>query len=60
MGGADQRPFESDLAEPTEEELPEASGLLYLAEDGLDDLLSQAITAASAGAAEAVGHGGQK
>src|SRR5687767_8637122 len=43
VGGADERPFASGVVETSEEELSEASGLLDLAEDGLDDLLSQAV-----------------
>jgi hypothetical protein len=56
VGGADEGPFASDLVEAPEQELPEASGLLDLAEDRLDDLLAQAVARASAGALQRRGH----
>jgi hypothetical protein len=43
VGGADHRPFLSDLAEAAEEELSEASRRLDLTEHRLDDLLAQAV-----------------
>lgn len=48
VGGADHRLFASDLIEPTQEELPEAFGLLDLPKDGLDNLFSQAVAASPA------------
>src|SRR6185437_15503982 len=60
MGGADQRPLASHLVEASEEELSEASGLLDLAEDGLDGVFSQAIARAEAGAFELLGYGGHQ
>src|SRR5579883_983462 len=58
VGGADHRPFLSDLVEAAEQELSKASGRFALAEHRLDDLLSEAISAAPAGAAELRCHGG--
>src|SRR5437867_3265541 len=58
VGGADHRPFASDLVEAAQQELSEASGLLDLTKDGLDDLLAQAIAAAPAASFELGGHGG--
>src|SRR5579883_3511517 len=58
VGGADHRPFLSDLVEAAEQELSKASGRFDLAEHRLDDLLSEAISAAPAGAAELRCHGG--
>src|ERR1700681_2581916 len=55
---ADHRPLRSDLVEAAQEELAEASGMFDLAEHGLDDLLSQAVAAAPAGALEICRHGG--
>ena len=55
VGGAEHGPFGLNVAEPSEEELPESSGLLDLAEDGLDHLFSQAVSASSPGAADLVG-----
>ena len=58
VGGADERPFGSDLFEATQKELSEAPGMLDLSEDGLDDLFSEPIAAAPAGASELGCHGG--
>jgi len=58
VDGADHRPLGSDLVEATEEELAEASCMLDLAEHGLDDLLSEAVATAPAGALELCRHGG--
>ena len=58
VGGADERPFGFYLFEATQKELAEASGMLDLAENGLDDLFSEAVTAAAAGASELGCHGG--
>ena len=57
VGGADHCPFASDLIEPTQKELPEASGLLDLPEDRLDNLFSQAVAASPASPLQACGHG---
>lgn len=57
VGDADHRPFASDLIEPMQQELPEASGLLDLPEHRLDDLLSQAVAASAAGLLQARSHG---
>src|SRR5476651_790347 len=58
VDGADHRPLASDLVEAAQEELAEASGVFDLAEDGFDDLLSQAVAAAPAAAFEFCRHGG--
>jgi len=58
MGGADDRPLASDLIEASQQQLPEASGVLDLTEHGLDDLLAQPIAAASPGSFELERHGG--
>src|SRR5258708_8514740 len=58
VDGADHRPLGSDLVEAAQEELAEASGMLDLAEHRFDDLLSQAVAAAPAGALEFCCHGG--
>src|ERR1700682_2343616 len=58
VDGADHRPLRSDLVEAAQEELAEASGMFDLAEHGLDDLLSQTVAAAPAGALEFCRHGG--
>src|SRR5258708_9110916 len=58
VDGADHRPLGSDLVEAAQEELAEASGMLDLAEHRFDDLLSQAVAAAPAGALEFCRHGG--
>src|SRR5450631_2364103 len=58
MDGADHRPLGSDLVEAAQEELAEASCVLDLTEHGFDDLLSQAVAAAPAGALELCRHGG--
>src|SRR5487761_156193 len=56
VGGADQRPFACHLVDATQEELPEASGLLDLSEDGLDNLLSEPVAATAPGAFEGGPH----
>jgi len=56
VGGADHGPFASDLVEPSEEELSEASGLLDLTEYRLGGLFSQPISATSPSASDLVGH----
>ncbi len=43
VGSADHGPFGFDLVDAAQEELAEASCLLDLAEDRLDDLFSQSI-----------------
>jgi hypothetical protein len=48
VDGADHRPLSPDLFEASQEELPEASGVLDLPEDRLHHLLSQAIAASAA------------
>jgi len=58
VGGADHRPLASDLVETTQQKLSEASGVLDLTTDGLDDLFAQAIAAAPAAPFELGGHGG--
>jgi hypothetical protein len=52
VGGADHGPFASDLVEPSEEELSEASGLLDLTEYRLGGVFSQPISATLLNAAE--------
>ena len=52
VGGADHRPLRSDLVEAAQEELAKAAGMFDLAEQRFDDLLSQAVAAAPAGALE--------
>lgn len=56
MGGADHGPFASDLVEPSEEELSEASRLLDLTEYRLDGMFSQPISARLPSASDLVGH----
>ena len=56
MGGADDGPFASDLVEPSEEELSEASGLLDLTGYRLGGMFSQPISATSPSASDLVGH----
>jgi len=58
VGGADHRPLASDLVETAQQELSEASDVLDLTKDGLDDLFAQSIAAAPAGTFELGGHGG--
>src|ERR1700719_1910782 len=58
VDGADHRPLGSDLVEAAQEELAEASRMLDLAEHRFDDLLSQSVAAAAAGALEFGRHGG--
>jgi hypothetical protein len=55
VGGADHRPFASDLVETSEQELSKASGAFDLTENGFDDLLAQSVAAASPGAFELEG-----
>jgi hypothetical protein len=58
VGGADHRPFASDLVETSEQELSKASGAFDLTENGFDGLLAQSVAAASPGAFELEGHSG--
>src|SRR5258705_231172 len=58
--GADHGPFGFDLVDAAQEELAEASCLLDLAEDGLDDLFSQSIPASIACALELCAHSGDE
>src|SRR5690348_3376299 len=58
MGGADHRPFSPDRVEAAQKELSEGSGCFDLAEDRLDDLLAQSVSAAPPGAAELGRHRG--
>src|SRR5665213_1378535 len=60
VGDADHRPFGFDLVDAAQEELAEASCLLDLAEDGLDDLFSQSIPASIACALELCAHSGDE
>ena len=57
MRGADERPFGFDVLQAAQKELTESSGMLDLSEDGLDDLLSQAVAAAPTGTSELGCHG---
>jgi hypothetical protein len=56
VGGADHGPFASDLVEPSEEELSEASGLLDLTEYRLGGVFSQPISATSPSTSNLVSH----
>src|SRR5260370_10284368 len=58
VDGADHRPLGFDLVEAAQEELAEAAGVFDLAEHRFDNLLSQAVAAAPAGALEFCRHGG--
>src|SRR5882672_12882930 len=58
VDGADHRPLGFDLFEAAQEELAEAAGVFDLAEHRFDNLLSQAVAAAPAGALEFCRHGG--
>src|SRR5260370_30995037 len=60
VGDADHGPFGFDLVDAAQEELAEASCLLDLAEDGLDDLFSQSIPASIACAFELCAHSGDE
>src|SRR3982074_3758012 len=60
VGGADHGPFGFDLVDAAQEELAEASCLVDLAEDGLDDLFSQSIPASIACALELCAHSGDE
>src|SRR3981189_766426 len=60
VGGADHGPFGFDLVDAAQEELAEASCLLDLAEDGLDDLFAQSIPASIACALEFFAHFGDE
>ena len=51
MDGANHRPLASDLIETSQQELPEASGLLDLTKYRFDHLLAQSIAAAPAATA---------
>src|SRR6266516_823002 len=56
VGGAEHRPFASDLFESSQQELAEASDILDLAEHRFGKLLSQPIAAAPPGAPELKRH----
>src|SRR5882757_7890327 len=60
VGGADHSPFGFDLVDAAQEELAEASCLLDLAEDRLDDLFSQSIPASITCALELCAHSGDE
>ncbi len=60
VGDADHGPFGFDLVDAAQEELAEASCLLDLTEDGLDDLFSQSISASIACALELCAHSGDE
>src|SRR6202171_5516907 len=60
VGGADHGPFGFDLVDAAQEKLAEASCVLDLAEDGLDDLFSQSIPASIACALELCAHSGDE
>src|SRR4030088_280027 len=60
VGSADHGPFGFDLVDAAQEELAEASCLLDLAEDGLDDLFSQSIPASITCALELCAHSGDE
>jgi hypothetical protein len=57
VDGADHRPLGSDLIKPSQQELPEASGVLDLPEDGFDHLFAQPVTASPAGPLQRLRHG---
>ena len=58
VDGAEHRPFVFHLVKASEQELPEASGVFDLAENGLDDLFAQAIPTSPFSASEFDRHGG--
>ncbi len=58
VGGADHGPLASRLFEAVQAEPSEAPGPLDLPKHGLDDLLSEAVSAVPAGALEPGRHGG--
>src|SRR3974377_1878356 len=49
LDGAEKRPFGFDVFQAAQKELAESSGVLDLSEDGLDDLLSEAVAGAPTG-----------
>src|SRR5258707_4916622 len=57
MGGADQGPFGPHFLDASQQELPEASGLLDLSEHRLDDLLSEPVSTSPSCPLELVAHG---
>src|SRR5829696_429960 len=57
VDGADHRPLSPDLIKASQQELPEASGLLDLPEHGLHHLLAQPVTAFPASPLEGLSHG---
>ena len=56
VDGTDHRPFGSDLIEASQQELPEASGVLHLPEHGLYHLLSEPVTTSPASPLQGLGH----
>src|SRR5215212_6850093 len=56
VDGADHRPLAPDLIKTSQQELPEASGLLDLPEHGLHHLLAETIPATPASPLEGLGH----
>src|SRR5918997_5799762 len=57
VDGADHRPLGSDLIKASQQELPEASGVLDLPEHGLDHLLPEPVAASAAGPLQPLSHG---
>jgi hypothetical protein len=57
VGDADERPFRLDLLDTAQQELSEASCLLDLTKDRLDDLLAQSVTAAPSRPLQLLPHG---
>src|SRR5918997_4774365 len=57
VDGADHRPLGSDLIKASQQELPEASGVLDLPEHGFDHLLPEPVAASAAGALQPLSHG---
>src|SRR3974377_1790024 len=57
LDGAEKRPFGFDVFQAAQKELAESSGVLDLSEDGLDDLLSEAVAGAPTGTSELGCHG---
>src|SRR4029077_2329516 len=57
VGDADERPFRLDLLDAAQQELSEASRLLDLTKDRLDDLLAQSVTAAPSRPLQLLPHG---
>ncbi len=57
---ADESPFEANLVEPAQAELPEAARLFDLSEHRLDHLLAQPVSAAPSGAPDLSRHDGNQ